>query len=98
MVSAGKLEGGCRVMISVVILAPTEHTSAKGAKKKKKTCHLFRSHANRLDAELAAAKVEEVFQVRAQEVDNENVVETLLTKMVNLRYTDCATSREKYMH
>lgn len=77
-------------------IAPTEHTGAKAAKKKKneKTNHLFRSHANCFDGELAAAEVEEVFQVRAQEVNNENIVETLLTKMVDLRNADCVASGE----
>lgn len=65
---------------------------------KKKTDHLFRSHTNSLDAEFAAAEVEEVFQVGAQKVDDENVVETLLTEMVDLRDANCAASREKYMH
>ena len=53
------------------------------------------SHANSLDAELAAAEVEKVFQVRTQEVDDENVVETLLSEMVDLRNTDCTVARGK---
>jgi hypothetical protein len=54
---------------------------------------LLRRHANSLDGELAAAEVEEVFQVRTQEVNDENIVETLLSKMVDLRNADCAASR-----
>ena len=56
------------------------------------------SHTNSLDAELAAAEVEKVFQVRTQEVDDENVMQTLLSKMVDLRNTDCAASRREGMH
>lgn len=52
---------------------------------KKKTDHLLRSHANRLDAELAAAEIEKVFEVWAQKVDDENIVKALLPKMVDLR-------------
>jgi hypothetical protein len=52
--------------------------------------HLFCGHTNGLDAELAAAEIEEVFQVRTQEVDDENVVEALLSKMVDLRNTEGA--------
>jgi len=56
---------------------------------------LLCGHTNGLDAELAAAEIEEVFQVRTQEVDDENVVETLLSKMVDLRNTDCVVSRRR---
>jgi hypothetical protein len=56
---------------------------------------LLRSHADGLDAELAATEVEEVFQVRTQEVNNEDVVETLLSEMVDLRNTDCVEARGK---
>ena len=62
---------------------------------KKNTNHLLRRHADSLDAELAAAEVEEVFQVRTQEVNNENIMETLLSKMVDLRNADCAVPRGK---
>ena len=72
-------------------IAPTEH---RRQGRKKKTDHLFRSHANGFDAEFAVAEVEEVFQVRAQEVNNEDVVKTLLTKMVDLRNADCVASGE----
>ena len=64
----------------------------------RKTNHLLRGHTNSLDAELATAEVEEVFQVGTQEVNNENVMETLLSKMVDLRNTGCAESRGRDMH
>ena len=56
---------------------------------------MLRRHTNSLDAELAAAEVEEIFQVGTQEVDDENIMETLLSKMVDLRNADCAVSRGK---
>jgi len=56
---------------------------------------LLRRHANSLDAELAAAEVEEVFQVRTQEVNDEDIMETLLSKMMDLRNAGCAVSRGK---
>lgn len=60
--------------------------------------HLLRSHANSLDAELPAAEVEKVFQVGTQEVDDENVMETLLSKMVGLRNTGYTGSKGKGTH
>ena len=58
---------------------------------------MFGGHTNGLDGELAAAEIEEVFQVRTQEVDDENVMETLLSKVVDLRYTNCVVSRGRGM-
>ena len=49
--------------------------------------HLLRCHADSFDAELAAAHVKEVFEVGAEEVDDEDIVEALLTEVVNLRHT-----------
>jgi hypothetical protein len=49
---------------------------------------LLCSHANGLDAELAAAEVEKVFKVWTQKVNDENVVKALLSKMVDLRHAD----------
>ena len=49
------------------------------------THHLLRGHADRLDAELAAAHVEEVFEVGPEQVNDEDIVQTLLTKVVDLR-------------
>jgi len=64
-----------------------------GTPRNEKTNHLLCSHTNSLYAELAAAEVEEIFQVRTQEVNDENVVEALLSKMVDLRNADYAASR-----
>ena len=46
--------------------------------------HLLRRHADSFDAELAAAHVKEVFEVGAEEVDDEDIVEAFLTKVVHL--------------
>ncbi len=40
-----------------------------------------------LDAELATAHVEEILERWTKQVDDENVVKTLLTKVVDLRNT-----------
>ena len=47
--------------------------------------HLLSSQADSLDGELAAAHVKEVFEVWPEEVNDEDIVETLLTKVVYLR-------------
>ena len=52
-----------------------------------RTHHLPRSHADGLDRELAPAHVEEVLEIGSEEVDDEDVVETLLTKVVHLGNT-----------
>lgn len=48
------------------------------------THHLLRSHTNGLDAELAPTHVKEVFEVGAEQVDDEDIVQTLLTEVVDL--------------
>lgn len=52
--------------------------------------HLLRSHADGLDRELTAAHVEQVFQVRSQQVDGQHIVQTLLSEMVYLRHSQSA--------
>ena len=69
--------------------------SGGNKKKVEKANHLLCGHTNGLDAELASTEVEEVFEVGTQEVDDKNVMETLLSKMVDLRNTDCVVSRER---
>ncbi len=56
--------------------------------------HLFRCHTNSLDGELATAHVKKIFQVRAKEVNDQDIVKTLLTKMMNLWNTSCGFSNE----
>jgi hypothetical protein len=53
------------------------------------TDHLARGHAHGLDAELAAAHVEQVFKVRAEQVNDEHVVQALLPKVVHVRDARC---------
>jgi ABC-type transporter Mla MlaB component len=42
-------------------------------------------HDNRLDGELPVAVVEQVLQAGAEKVNNEDVVQALLAKVVNIR-------------
>jgi hypothetical protein len=53
------------------------------------TDHLARGHAYGLDAELAAAHVEQVLEVRTEEVNDEHVVQALLPKVVHVRDARC---------
>ena len=50
--------------------------------------HLPSGHAACLDAELSSAHIEEVLERRSEQVDDENVMETFLAKVVHLRNTD----------
>ena len=51
------------------------------------THHLLRSHTDRLDGELAPAHVEQVLEVGAEEVNDKDIVESLLSKVVDLWHT-----------
>jgi hypothetical protein len=53
------------------------------------THHLLSSHTDSLDREFTTTHVKEVLEVWAKKVDNEDIMETLLTKVVNLRHTSC---------
>lgn len=53
--------------------------------KRNGTHHLDGKHAHGLDGELAVAHVEELLEVRTQEVDDEHVVQPLLPEVVHLR-------------
>jgi hypothetical protein len=57
------------------------------------TDHLLGCHDDCLDRELAAAHVEEVFETRSEQVNNEDVVKALLTKVVDLWYPSCTHTR-----
>lgn len=46
--------------------------------------HLLGGHDDGLDAELAAAHVEEILERRSKEVDDEDVVEALVAKVIDL--------------
>lgn len=48
------------------------------------THHLPSSHANGLDRELASTHIEEVLETGPEQIDNEDIVEAFLTKVVDL--------------
>lgn len=58
------------------------------------THHLPGSHAGSLDTKLAATHVKEVLHAGPEKVDDENVMETLLTKVVDLGYSGWAEIRK----
>ena len=72
-------------------ISHTQIHSAKPATGKPQTHHLPRRHAHRLDRELAPTHVEQVLQARAQKIDDEDVVQALLPKVVYLRDAGCMT-------
>lgn len=53
---------------------------------KKKTVphHLPSRHTHRLDRELSATHIEQILQTRAEEIDDEDVVEAFLPEMIDL--------------
>jgi hypothetical protein len=57
---------------------------------------LLRSHAYGLDGELATAHVEQVFKIRSQEIDREDVVQAFLAKVMYLGNADCGPDWKKY--
>ena len=63
------------------------HIPVQDAVSGRNTHHLLSGHADRLDAELAVAHVEQVLQVGTEQVNNEDVVEALLTEVVDLGNT-----------
>ncbi len=60
------------------------------------THHLPRRHANGLHRELPSTHIEQVLQARAQEIDDEDVVQALLSKVVYLRDSGCMTQCAEY--
>ena len=55
--------------------------------RKDATHHLPCGHADGLDRKLAAAHVEQVLQVGAEQVNNKHIVQTFLAEVMNLRDT-----------
>ena len=51
--------------------------------------HLLGYHDNRLDGELPVAVVEQVLQTGTEEVDDQDVVEALLAKVIDIRDPGC---------
>lgn len=56
--------------------------------------HLPGGHADGFDGEFSATHVEEIFETGPQKVDDENVVQALLTKVVDLRDTGCFAEKQ----
>jgi hypothetical protein len=52
---------------------------------KNETHHLLGDHHDSLDAELPSAHVEHVFETRTEEINDEDVVQAFLAKVVDLR-------------
>ena len=48
--------------------------------------HLLSGHADGLYAEFPAAHIEEVLEVGSEEIDDKDIVQTLLAEVVHLRY------------
>lgn len=53
------------------------------------THHLFGCHYDSLDAELSPAHIKEVFQARPQQVDDQNIMQAFLSKIIDLGDTGC---------
>lgn len=58
-------------------------------KEKPKTYHLLSYHYHRLDREPSVTVVKQILQGRSEQIYNEDVMEALLTKVVNIRDTSC---------
>lgn len=56
---------------------------------------MLRSHANGLDGKLATAHVEKVLEVGTQKVNDEDVVETFLPKIMDLGNTGYVHTEQK---
>ena len=51
--------------------------------------HLLGNHDHSLDGESAVAVVEEILQGRAKQVNDKNVVEAFLAKVIDIGNTSC---------
>jgi hypothetical protein len=58
------------------------------------TYHLLRYHDNGLDGELAVAVVEQVLQAGPEQVDDQDVVEAFLAKVIDIRDPGCTRLAE----
>ena len=55
--------------------------------------HLLRNHCDCLDGESTVAMIKQIFQTRAQQIEDQNVVETFLTVVIHVRHTGCTAVR-----
>lgn len=58
--------------------------------------HLLGDHHHGLDGESAIAVVEEILQGRTKEVNDKNVVEAFLTKVIDIGNTSCEEMKGQY--
>jgi hypothetical protein len=59
-----------------------------------KSHHLLRNHDNCLDRESPVAEVKEILQTWSKEVNDQNVVESFLAKVIDIRYSGYANQWE----
>lgn len=62
---------------------------------RKESHHLLRNHNHRLYGEFPVAMIEEIFQAWSQQVDNKDIVQTLLTEVINVWDSGCPIVRYK---
>ena len=70
------------------MIYPNAHQGPRHDSRARVTHHLPCSHAHRLDREFAPTHVEQVLEAGPQQVDDQDVVQTLLAKVVYLRNTN----------
>ena len=51
--------------------------------------HLFRNHDNCLDRESSVAVIKKIFQAWSEEVNDQDVVESFLAKVIDIWYAGC---------
>ena len=56
--------------------------------------HLLSSHTNSLDCKFPPAHIKQILQIQAQKVNNKNVVQTLLSEVMDLRNTSYPGSQK----
>lgn len=61
----------------------------------KGTHHLLSKHTRRLDTKLATAHIKQVFKTWSKKIDDQDIVQSFLTKMVYLWYTSCPGPEKK---
>lgn len=49
--------------------------------------HLFRDHYHCFGRELSVAVIEQILQGRSEEVNDQNIMKTFLTEVIDIRYT-----------
>ena len=65
-----------------MIYSQKAHQKARHNSAGEKTHHLPRNHAHRLDREFVPAHIEQILEAVPQQVNDQNVVQTLLSEIV----------------